>query len=1015
MSDDNEIALDNMDDESSLAPDPLQIQLWEIEELFETTAKIVFNVPQSDLEHRVWIQYFGPDYYKSICAGELFKGMQWNARENTEFPQGQGYYDTWWHYGSQQSRSRRKYIFVAKRPRITSYAQSPNFVKGVEGRFGALRVLEHITARELSSTFYSDGNWSQDLYDIKSGNYQIVIEEKIPEHAVRYSEPFTIVCIRPLNILHPDEGALLENQMVTISGNNGLSGAEIEITDFAGSFVWGRGVVGNDGSWRINVDLTNTYNTVTLYARHVVGNRTQSSRTYILPPAKPVIPVIAGPGPNSIQAPSFVLSGSGGTAVATMRVYLDLTQTQVGEAPVTGDSWSVPVNVQPGPRSLVAQLTSSSGQSGRSIARSFKIRPPALTAVTTSYPTETSLKFSGAGHTGAMVEITIVNGPGGTAPSAAPVTGGRWETTATNWPFGTYNLKAIQKVSDNANGWIESLPYSFTVNRVLPDPSDIKFTINYQPTFSGKGFTDAKVTLANPHGGSVVAPDALVPTNGQWSSRASEVWGPTLNREVHIRQSLGIHHSPNWVFLNVTIPPLAPEIDPVQEDGLSPKISGSCWSRAKVELTFSDTPTTTHLATVTDTHWTFQRGTPFAPDVPHTVTVTQYAGEQTSPSALVTFTVYKPMLKPVIVEPESGSEVGRNVTVKGYDGMAGASMQLRDAQSGRDLGAPKTLTNDGEWSIELTGLEFRPYTIDAQQTRNQRKSERSEMLAFKVVLLPPVFTQPTENGDLPRTALFEGEGMPGGFVEVWLEGDSEPLLTGIPVDEDGSWKAEVTLPVGAKIIRARQRFEEQTSKDSPPLSYNVVPAAPFIETPALDEHIGRRAVISGFGVPRDIVTVRLGDATSTVLGRSPVLEDRTWSVTLMLDRLGGRCGLVAVASCDGFESADSPKRSVVLGTFLPSIDVPAGGRWVSNPVQFEGQGKPGVGQVTSWFNHDLKWSLDVHVSTSGWQGSAAQPLPDGGNWCRFKQTLTAGEDGATVSDWVDSERFEVWSVPPTKG
>ncbi|SEN52025.1 hypothetical protein SAMN03159293_00227, partial [Pseudomonas sp. NFACC39-1] len=40
-----------------------------------------------------------------------------------------------------------------------------------------------------------------------------------------------------------------------------------------------------------------------------------------------------------------------------------------------------------------------------------------------------------------------------------------------------------------------------------------------------------------------------------------------------------------------------------------------------------------------------------------------------------------------------------------------------------------------------------------------------------------------------------------------------------------------------------------------------------------------------------------------------------------------------------------------------------------------------------------------------------QSLSAGGHWCRFKQTLTDTADGATASDWVESERFEV--LPPT--
>ena len=885
----------------------------------------------------------------------------------------------------------------------------------VKGRDGSLwvdvyKVLPGENLVKLGGSVTPDGLWQVPIY-LPNGAYVLCagLESNM-------SKRLTISVDSAVNgpyIDYPDS-TVGNSQWITIGGTGATPGYRVQVYGPSG-LIGSSDFVPANGTWNYRVDIGKFPASFTLQVGHIGAPFTSDQCTFI----KVTTPNILIPVQGEVTNVRGPISGTGAVANAIVEVLKDLEHSyKIGEGTAGPQGqWSVTRFIRdmpPGPFSIVARQIVSGVPSDVSTARSFKVRPPALTAVTISHPTVTSLKFSGTGHTGATVEITIVSGPpNGTTPPTVQVVAGRWETTVTNWPFGSYILSVIQKISDNANGWIESQPYTFPVNRVLPDPSDIKFTTEYRPTFSGKGYNGATVKIADPGGSTFPAPNASV-SNGLWSSRASQEWGPTFERDVHIRQFLDGQMSPNWVPLIVTIPPLAPVIGKVEEDGLSPKISGTCWSDAVVELTFSDAPTK-HPATVTGTSWTFQRGTLFAPDVPHTVTVTQIAAEQTSPPASVTFTVYTPMLKPVITKPAPDSEVGRDMTVEGQDGMAGATMQLRDAQSGRDLGSPKTLIENGEWLIELTDLDFRPYTIDAQQTCNERESERSDMLDFEVVLLPPVFTQPTENGDLPRTATLEGEGMPDGFVEVWLEGNSEPLLSGVPVDEYGRWKAEVTLPVGAKIIWARQTFDGQKSKDSSPLSYNVVPAAPFIETPALDEPIGRRVVISGFGVPRDTVTVKLVGAASTALGRSPVLEDRTWSVTLMLGQPGGRCDLVAVASCDGFESADSPVRSVMLGAFLPSIDVPAAGRWVSDPVRFEGQGKPGVGQVTSWFNPDQKWSSDVPVSSSGWQGSAAQPLPDGGNWCRFRQTLTDSEEGATVSDWVDSERFEVGSVSPTKG
>nr|BFE94644.1 hypothetical protein GCM10020185_51800 [Pseudomonas brassicacearum subsp. brassicacearum] len=211
------------------------------------------------------------------------------------------------------------------------------------------------------------------------------------------------------------------------------------------------------------------------------------------------------------------------------------------------------------------------------------------------------------------------------------------------------------------------------------------------------------------------------------------------------------------------------------ENGLSPNLNGTCWPDAVLTLTFSDS-TTEHPVENNNGTWNFRRTEPFAPEVIHTATLIQTAAQQPSPAASRTFTVVLPMRQPVITDPIPNAEVGRELIVRGREGMAEASMQVRDAQFQTDLGEPKVLTADGEWSVELPVLAFRRYTIDAQQTLRGVPSERSETVTFEVVVLPPVFDVPQPGSDLPRTMVLSGTGMPGGRVDVWLLGASEPLI-----------------------------------------------------------------------------------------------------------------------------------------------------------------------------------------------------------------------------------------------
>lgn len=873
----------------------------------------------------------------------------------------------------------------------------------------SVRVSENVDNGKVygSNNAGPNGQWQVNVNNLP--NRQINLKVDYVVEGVESDKSLITVNVASAPIIKsPESGDVVSDLRPEVSGT-GSNGTTIRIfrQDGVGG-AYGSAQVSN-GSWKAKLTQDLPEGPFVFHAEARLGGQLVgwSNEVPVTVRHPALAPVITDPPADSTQDRSFTLAGTEGKAGATMRVFVDPMQTNVGEASVTGADWSVPVTVEPGMRSLVAQQTLNGLPSERSVPRPFKIRPAVFPKVDVTFVSETTVKFSGTGFSTARVVITVLSGPGGTAPPVVTVEDGKWETTATNWLFGTYHLSAIQKVSDNANGWIESPPYTFSVNRVLPDPSDVTYTKVYQPTFSGKGYTGATVKLFNADRLTPVAPEVRV-FNGQWSSRASEEWGPVSNRIVHIKQHLNDQQSPNWVVLKVTIPPLAPVINEPVENGLSPDLSGTCRPDAVLKLIYSDSPTE-HPVTNNNGTWQFRRDLPFEPDKTHTATITQTAAGQTSPPASRTFVVYAPIPRPVITDPESDSEVGRDVTIRGQDGMAGATMQLRDAQFGRDLGQPQLLNADGEWSIDLKTLDYRPYTIDAQQTLNGRASERSEPCNFRVALMPPVFTEPMSNGDMPRNSTIKGWGTPLARVTVWLEGTDEPVAKDILVGGEGRWKTDVALSVGARVIYGRQTLDGRTSKDSLPVNFKVVPAAPFMETPAEGEPIGRQTVVSGFGVAGDTVTVRLSNPPFTVLGQTRVQEDRTWSMKVTLDQPGGPRSLVAMATCDGFESADSAERVVELGTYQPSIDVPKPGDGVNNPVPFEGQGRPGIGQVVSWFNPDQVWARDLAVETGGWQGEATQSMPTGGNWCRFKQTIT--DDGATVSDWVESKRFEI--LPPS--
>lgn len=810
----------------------------------------------------------------------------------------------------------------------------------------------------------------------------------------------------------PQEGTGVEVNGTGVWGTSILLHGQ----DSDGQGVFGTAVVGTDGKWTPEwlegVEPQEREYEYVARSRFFIDDKTFLSNesdpeTYAPGIRKPIItfPVI------ELQECEFPLSGIGGVVDAILYIYKDLTLEKLGETAVTANDWHLSVTLEPGSASLVAIQVLNDKPSGRSATRSFRIRPPKLEKPEVTFFPDKSLKFSGRGHfdhsLSTEIQFSASNDSLPLPPNTRVDERGQWETAPVALPLGRHDVTVIQKIADNASGWIESLALDFKVHNDMPDITEASYSKEYRPVFSGKGYTGATVSLRDPDTHEVARSVGVV--NGQWSTPALEDWGPTDRRQVLITQHLGDHSSQCPFILYVTILPLAPGLDDLSGEGLEPIFSGTCLPGATVSITFSD-DTETYVATVMGTIWMFQRPTPFEANIEHTVEVTQTILDLPSKPASKTFTVHRVMLQPRIVAPVSGSEVGYDLIIDGDHGMQGAVMQLHDSQMGRELGAPLVLLKEGKWSIELCGLELRSYFLHARQTLNGRESTNSTVHNLEVRVPPPQFKTPIPGGKAPRTSKIAGTGRPGAWVEVWLQGATEPLLTDILVNALGDWEAEVSLPVGITIIWAFQTFVlngiAQRSQPNERLRYKVVPAAAFIETPTAHDHVGGKVVVSGFATPGDTVTVTLVSDQASV----EVRENRTWSVTLRPGQVEGNHELKVVAACEGFES-DSAKRMVQLATYPPTIEIPAPGRRVSNPVLFAGKGRQGIGVLVDPFNPDKIWVASIQADPD-WKGQAEHALSPGGNWCCFR--LLPSESDPIGSDWVASQRFEVESAPADK-
>ncbi|WP_236193613.1 hypothetical protein [Pseudomonas glycinae] len=207
-----------------------------------------------------------------------------------------------------------------------------------------------------------------------------------------------------------------------------------------------------------------------IFAQYVVDGIGYNTPLQTFTVSQPLgLPVIANPGPKQIvHNRSVLVSGrlpENSTFIGvTVKVFLDQGQQPIGEDTPSTRFWKTSVELAPGAHSIVAQSFKGGASTGRTAPVLFYVAPSALTKVAFDLADDKSVRFSGDGDDGSTVRLSVVSGPGGVAPPDVQVNNGRWETTAENWPLGSYRMKAVQMISDSAGGWIESMPHNFEVD-----------------------------------------------------------------------------------------------------------------------------------------------------------------------------------------------------------------------------------------------------------------------------------------------------------------------------------------------------------------------------------------------------------------------------------------------------------------------------------------------------------------------------------------------------------------------
>ncbi|MHC8409917.1 Ig-like domain-containing protein [Pseudomonas sp. Hz4] len=859
-----------------------------------------------------------------------------------------------------------------------------------------------------TTTVSSTGNWSLNMTTaLSDGQHQITAKQSYSGSlGEMWSSVISISVVQGSPLIYsPVNNTVINVSKPSVSGR-GTPGKSIKLHEAASSAPdYGSVQVPTNGQWTLTLTRDLPEGRFTMVAKQVSSNgAVESSPTVtVTVKTKPLTPVITAPPANSVQNSPFTLSGTGGEAGAIIKVFRDLTEVEVGRStPLAGSTWSAPITLQPGLMSIAASQTLGGKESLRSPPRTFKIPPPALTAFSAA-DTATAVTFSGAGYGGATVEISKVSGPGTTVPLPAPVTAGKWQTTATLLP-GIYIFNARQSISDGGSGRIDSIwSPNQTVNVPTPPPTGMSAVVNGQKgTFSGRGrqWGTAIVAIEIRHKAALLpgVPHVDVQANLNWTVTATADHAPGTY-VLTARQWVNNQWSADSATFSMIVASPAPVFTKPTNGAITgqlPQISGSAWANSAIALKISGKPDV--QLTATGGTFILNAAENWAPRT-YTLQATAVFGGQTSSVGSRTFTVKPP--KP-IVSTLPGAEVGLVAIIEGQ-GWEGCWVFIYSATH-LEL-AVTQVGADKQWTAELAERQPGDLTFYAKQKETGSSlnvSDNTANITVKVRLAPPVILVPAENGRPARESVFSGSADPLSAVELYHEGETLPFLKDIRVNEDGKWEANVTLPAGGPItVIAKVRKGLVLSAPFPRI-VTVVPAPPVIDTPSGGELVGRRLRISGFGYPGDKVRIdRRGNYSN--IGNVDVTENGTWYADIAHGSTE-TVGISVLAQLGSLDSLYSPTITMAVLVGPPEITDPQAEDWVGLRPLYSGRAAPGASiTVASSFNADDVLAPSTEADALGlWAVTGNKDLPVGEARVQVCQTLEGRR-----SEWVLSGRFMV--------
>jgi LPXTG-motif cell wall-anchored protein len=424
---------------------------------------------------------------------------------------------------------------------------------------------------------------------------------------------------------------------------------------------------------------------------------------------------------------------------------------------------------------------------------------------------DTTPPIAGTAEPDSTVEVFVDGTSIGTTTADAD---GNWSVTpATPLAEGAHTATAT---ATDAGGTVspESAAVAFTVDLTPPaapavvTPADGSLTNDTTPPISGTAEPGATVNVRID--GAVVG-TTLADGSGAWTFTPATA----LAEGAHTVSATATDAAGNTgpisntnTFTVDSVAPAAPVVT-APADGSStadatPTITGTAEPNTTVTVTIDGAELGTAPVDALG-NWTLTPATPLG-DGEHTVTATatDAAGNESGPSAPVSFTVDTTgPAAPVITSPADGSTT--NDDTPPITGTAEPGSIVTIVIDGTEVGAAET-DESGDWTFQpTTPLTEGDHTVTATATDDAGNTGPAASVDFTVDTTPPaapVITSPADGSATDdSTPPITGTAEPGSEVTVIVDG--EPVGT-TTADEDGNWTFTPATPLtdGEHVITA---------------------------------------------------------------------------------------------------------------------------------------------------------------------------------------------------------------------